>query len=32
MVILTNCEGGVGMKTAQQIVTQGGSALDTGIG
>lgn len=28
MLILSNCEGRVGMKTAREIVTQGGSALD----
>jgi L-asparaginase len=28
MVILTNCEGGVGMKIAQKALLRGGSALD----
>lgn len=28
MAILTNCEGGVGMKTARDVLLKGGSALD----
>jgi beta-aspartyl-peptidase (threonine type) len=28
LVILTNCEGGVGMKTARDLLLKGGSALD----
>lgn len=28
MVILTNCEGGIGMNTARDILLKGGSALD----